>query len=154
MQTATFIPEITAAEWAGLGALAVLALLLLVGGLTAIRAAAKRGAGALLAVVCICAVCAGGVYKLIAARIPELSAVSFTATEVEVRRVGADVRMPLEPGNIVETNESNVRLVSGRRQAVLPTSGWWRYDDLVVDADFLANEFRGRSLANQLRASN
>jgi hypothetical protein len=55
------------------------------------------------------------------------------------------MKLPLDRGNSVVVDERGVTLVVGQRAVALPDINWWRTDDLVVNAKYLANEFRGRS---------
>ncbi|MEO7453245.1 MAG: hypothetical protein ABIV13_00600, partial [Fimbriimonadales bacterium] len=69
----------------------------------------------------------------------------FTEQEAIVRGLGSTIRLPLDGDAEVDISGGSIRLVSGDRAVVLPSSAQWAADSLVVDAGFLANEFVGRA---------
>lgn len=86
-----------------------------------------------------------GVSKLVVDRLNSICAIEFTDREAIVHGVANTVRLPLSEPVEIDLGNDGVRLVSGGASAVLPESAQWAVGNLVVDADFLANEFVGRA---------
>jgi len=54
-------------------------------------------------------------------------------------------RLPLAPPNEIRLRNGMIELHTPRGYVVLPTNGEWKAGDLLVDANYLAKEFDGRS---------
>ena len=140
-----FEPTLTRNDWLGVVALG---LLLLVLGITAgylLGAARRKSAMVLASMLGLFSVAGAGVGKLVVDRLNGMCAVEFTEKEAIVRGVGSTVRLPLNDKVDVDLGAEGVRLESGGRSALLPNSAQWAVDNLIVDADYLANEFVGRA---------
>lgn len=113
--------------------------------LVVLAAAGRRSRAAFGSVLAVCLVCGAGMGKLVADRLGAFCEIEFTEREAIVRSVGSTVRLPLTESADVDLRGDGVRLVSGRDSAILPGSAQWAADNLVVGADYLANEFAGRA---------
>ena len=140
-----FEPALTRQDWLGLVALGLLTVVLLGIGWVALAAAGNRSRRAFSSVLALCLICGVGVGKLVADRLGAFCEIEFTDREAIVRGVASTVRLPLTDQAEVFLRNDSVRLVSGRRSAVLPDSAQWVAENLVVGADYLANEFAGRA---------
>lgn len=140
-----FEPALTRQDWLGFAAFALLILIAAGSGVVALAVAKRRSTRALASVAALCLLCGAGFAKLVTDRLGTFAEVEFTKHEAIVRGVAGTVRLPLTGSAKVDVQGDTVRLVSGGRSAVLPESAQWAVDNLVVDADYLANEFEGRS---------
>ena len=140
-----FEPALTRNDWLGMVALAILLIVLAVTAGFALRAATRKPAAVLVSMVCLFSIAGAGVGKLVVDRLSGICEVEFTEREAIVRGVGSTVRLPLSGSVDVDLNARGVLLESGGRSAVLPESAKWAVGNLVVDGDYLANEFVGRA---------
>jgi hypothetical protein len=140
-----FEPALTRNDWLGVVALGLLLLVLAITAGYLLGAARRKSAVVLASMLGLFSVAGAGVGKLVVDRLNGMCAVEFTDQEAIVRGVGSTVRLPLNGKVDVDLGANGVRLESGGRSALLPNSAQWAVDSLVVDADYLANEFMGRS---------
>ncbi|MDQ2986945.1 MAG: hypothetical protein M3R13_09540 [Armatimonadota bacterium] len=140
-----FEPALTRQDWLGLVALGLLAAIFVYVGWVALAAAGRRSRGAFGSVLAICLLCGTGVGKLVTDRLSAFCEIEFTEREAIVRGVGSTVRLPLTNIAQVDMRGDGIRLVSGGKSAILPDSAQWAAENLVVGADYLANEFAGRA---------
>lgn len=139
-----FEPAITTQDRLGITALAVLTLIAVIVTVKSLKAAGKFSKQATLRVATLGMFVLAGFGKLGADRLGAFCEVEFTDSEAIVRGVTSTVHLPLVPDNIVVVTGADVRLMSGTASATLPNAAW-SLQELVVGADFLANEFEGRS---------
>jgi hypothetical protein len=140
-----FEPALTRTDWFGLIALIVLLAVLVAASVRLTLAARRRSGASLVSVLALSALVFSGVGQLAGDRIRGLCAVEFTPGEAIVRGFGSTVVLPLDGQATVDISGGSIRLVSGERTVVLPSSAQWAADSLVVDAGYLANEFMGRA---------
>jgi hypothetical protein len=140
-----FVPDVTAYDWAALLALCVLILASFALGVWLVRWCVRHSRGAAIGAAGVLAFCLLGLGALVCMKLPQFSKVTFTRSEVVVDGIGGMVRLPLGRDNLIRSDGSGVTLVAGSGSADLPGTGSWRFGELVVNAKYLANEFRGRS---------
>lgn len=140
-----FEPALTRNDWLGLVALGLLLLVLAVVAGYLVRAATRKSVAVLASMLGICSIAGAGVGKLVVERLNGMCEIEFTDREAIVRGVGSTVRLPLSQPAEVDLASNGVRLESGGLSALLPDSAQWAVDKLIVDADYLANEFVGRA---------
>ena len=140
-----FVPDMSTADNASIWALAVLALLCLLLGAVIARNAARRSRMAFVSSGLAMLFTVGALGAVLAERIPQLSRVTFSDDELIVQGVGSTTRLPFNHANRVNSDGGAIFLQSGNKSVSLPEFGSWRLDNLVVNAKYLANEFRGRS---------
>lgn len=140
-----FEPALTRNDWLGMVALGLLLVVLAVASGFMISAARRKSISVLASLIGICAIAGAGVGKLVVDRLNGMCEIEFTDREAIVRGVGSTVRLPLSQPAEVDLASNGVRLESGGKSALLPDSAQWAVGKLVVDADYLANEFMGRS---------
>jgi hypothetical protein len=140
-----FEPALTRNDWLGIVALGLLLLVLAVAAGYLLRAATRRSVTVLASTLCVFSIAGAGVGKLVVDRLKGMCAVEFTENEAIVRGVGSTVHLPLAQPVDVDLGSTGVRLESGGKSAVLPDSAQWAVGNLIVDADYLANEFVGRA---------
>ena len=140
-----FEPALTRSDWLGIVALGLLLVVLAIAGGILVRVASTRSAAVLGSLVGVFSIAGAGVGKLVVDRLNGMCEVEFTENEAIVRGVASTVRLPLAQPVEVDLGSGGVRLESAGKSAVLPDSAQWAADNLVVDADYLANEFIGRA---------
>ncbi|MCH8274081.1 MAG: hypothetical protein IH851_04760 [Armatimonadetes bacterium] len=144
----TFVPALSALDWAALLTPIVLAAsTLALGGVLARRA---YWMGNLLAARASVA-CAVALSVMLAA-VPvaqrsKLATLEFAGGRLRIDGPAQHLDLVMRSGNDVRVEDRVVELITPEASVILPVGARWRYGNLEVDAAYLANEFRGRSKA-------
>jgi hypothetical protein len=77
--------------------------------------------------------------------LPRLTTVTFQGQEMRMSLMIGERRLPLGPPNEIRIRNGMIELHTPNGSVILPANGEWKAGDLLVDANYLAKEFDGRS---------